>query len=104
MPLPRKVGYGFAGWFTLPVGGSLKTEETIAEDTDMTLYAHWEKSPITITFDINANCIVQFDSNGGTEIAPRIVPYGETITSIPQPTKEGWNFDGWYCEDGELTN
>ena len=42
---------------------------------------------------------ITFDTNGGTAIPEQIVkPGGYATTPIPQPTKEGLDFDGWEYE------
>lgn len=41
-------------------------------------------------------CMITFDSNGGSDVAPISVPYGSTISAPKAPTKEGYIFVGWY--------
>ena len=41
---------------------------------------------------------VTFNSNGGTEIAPKEVVSGLKIEAPSTPTKKGFTFDGWYEE------
>ena len=50
----------------------------------------------------NHECIVAFDSNGGSSIAPVKVSSGETVAKPSDPTKEGCVFTGWY-RDSALT-
>jgi uncharacterized repeat protein (TIGR02543 family) len=42
---------------------------------------------------------LEFDSNGGTTIAPLTLDHGETITIPSNPSKEGFNFGGWYWDN-----
>ena len=43
LPVPTRSGYGFAGWFTEPEGGSQINEDTkVTILADQTLYAHWK--------------------------------------------------------------
>lgn len=45
-----------------------------------------------------------FDSNGGSEIAPKTCEYNQKITAPDaEPTKEGYAFAGWFADSG-LTN
>lgn len=44
LPVPSKSGHLFLGWFTESEGGELVTEESIADASWTTLYAHWEES------------------------------------------------------------
>ena len=39
---------------------------------------------------------VTFDSNGGSSVAAQTVEYGKKATEPTAPTKDGYNFDGWY--------
>ena len=42
---------------------------------------------------------VTFDSDGGSAVAAAKVKYNETVKEPTAPTKEGFNFDGWYNGD-----
>jgi len=44
------------------------------------------------------NYTVSFDSNGGNEIDSRTVTYGSTVGTLPEPTKDGYIFEGWYID------
>lgn len=39
-----------------------------------------------------------FNSNGGSEVDPQTVNAGETATEPTDPTKEGYDFLGWYSD------
>lgn len=44
--------------------------------------------------------IVTFEYNGGTgNPKRRTIPYGNAYGTLPQPTKEGYRFVGWYTEN-----
>jgi len=45
---------------------------------------------------------ITFDTNGGSEIEPASYPVGSVITQPADPTKQGYNFVGWYI-DPDLT-
>lgn len=45
---------------------------------------------------------VTFNTNGGSEIAPKKYEEGTTVQLTMKPTKDGYIFDGWYS-DAELT-
>ena len=68
-----------------------------------------EGNKITIkSLDRDLNCIINFepkkytvtlDSNGGTPANyTREVTYKEKYGSMPEPTRTGYSFDGWYTE------
>ncbi|MBU1143987.1 MAG: InlB B-repeat-containing protein [Firmicutes bacterium] len=91
---PTKANYTFDGWYK-EVG--LTTAWNFATDTvtsNTTLYAKW--TPITYT--------VTFEVDGGVAIDPLTnVMQGSTITEPTAPTKDGFDFMGWYKEVGLTT-
>ena len=91
---PTKANHTFDGWYK-EVG--LTTAWNFATDTvtsNTTLYAKW--TPITYT--------VTFDVDGGVAIDPLTnVMQGSTITAPNAPTKDGFDFMGWYKEVGLTT-
>ena len=82
---PEKEGHTFEGWYK--DGKEFNFETQITED--ITLRAKWKINKYTVTFD----------SNGGTEVEPKTVEYGNTVEA-PLTKKEGHTFEGWY-KDGE---
>lgn len=44
LPIPRRDGYTFDGWYTAAEGGTLVTTATLFTE-DTTVYAHWTKKP-----------------------------------------------------------
>ena len=47
--------------------------------------------------------IINFDTNGGSQIENASITYGETIGSFPTAINEGYTFCGWICNlNGEL--
>ena len=44
------------------------------------------------------DCVVRFESNGGTDISDQIVEYGKLAVEPQQPTKPGYVFKGWYLD------
>ena len=83
-------GYAFAGWYTAQTGGERVT--TIDAD-DTTLYAQFTHNARTITFDPNGGTVdtttATTDANG-------------KLTTIPTPTRQNYNFLGWFTEDGKM--
>ena len=90
LPTPTKEGYTFDGWYTAETEGN-KVETPYKPTNDTTLYTRWTANKYTIIFD----------GNGSTEPSTtKEVTYGEKYGELPTPTKEGYEFDGWYKEDG----
>lgn len=51
----------------------------------------------TGSFDVT----ITFDPDGGSEVAPVTVPYASSLENPPIPTKEGYEFIGWYSDTTE---
>lgn len=43
---------------------------------------------------------VTFDSQGGTTVETQVKMHGELIDMSEPPTREGFEFDGWYLDPG----
>ena len=85
----------FTGWF-LDAALTMPYDFETPVDTNMTLFAGW------IPNECSAANEVTFNSNGGTAVAPQVVPEGEPA-SEPTPPDRGCDiFAGWY-EDAALT-
>ena len=86
-----RTGHTFAGWYT----SSTVQDETTLWDFDedvtesMTLYAKWAANKYVISFNLDG-----FDSI--------TVTYNSTYGDLPIASKTGYNFDGWFTEDGIL--
>lgn len=88
LPELQKDGYTFDGWFNNNVkvnNGSWKIAD------DVTLVAKWTRDSYTISFN----------SNGGPSIPSITVDSYSTVESLPQPTRQDYEFLGWHL-DGEL--
>ena len=101
---PTKENYEFAGWyldsgFTTPLVDGYTTNESV------TLYAKWAEGDK-----------ISFETNGGSDISEIIVKKGSTISIniynksiailgkwINNPTKENYEFAGWYLDSGFTT-
>ena len=88
LPVPTRTGYTFAGWFTEADGGTQVTSDTVVEITAaQTLYAHWEANSYTVTFNANG---------GKTTVTSMSVSYGSAYGTLPEPTRTGYIFKGWF--------
>ncbi|MGI6708021.1 MAG: InlB B-repeat-containing protein [Dethiobacteria bacterium] len=89
LPTPEKMGYCFAGWFTASTGGDEITTGTIMTTAgDHKLYAQWNASTYTVTFD----------ANGGDAASPasKTVTYAETYGDLATTTRVGYSLNGWF--------
>ncbi len=94
--VPYRQGYTFAGWYTLPNGGSPVAASGVWNyDMDVTLYAMWTQGNTNVSggellvyFDLN------YDNLGVTE--SKSVKYGKKYGTLPEPSRTGYKFAGWY--------
>ena len=82
---PTKEGFKFSGWYL----GDVLFDFNTAINSNITLTAKWTAVTYTVTFD----------SDGGTAVEGQTIPYNGVITEPEAPTKEGWDFIGWYLEN-----
>lgn len=59
---------------------------------------HFAASCQDVTVIVSTDCTVKFESNGGTEVPDQTVSYGEKLTRPEDPSREGYQFDGWYSD------
>lgn len=86
---PAKTGSFFAGWWTEASGGGSEFTAVTAVTADLTVYAKWSPVPAFI---------VTFDSSGGSAVAPQTVLENAFASEPPDPTKDGYDFAGWYID------
>ncbi len=90
LPIPEREGYIFNGWYT---SEEFNDDELIKEDTivkitgSQTLYAKYTIK----TFKVS------FDSRSGADVDTIMtVTWGTTFGELPQTSKTGYTFTGWY--------
>ena len=88
LPEPTKEGYAFMGWYE---GDKYVT---VAKDKDYKLVATWSVYPFTISYDFDGG-------NYDGELVSEYLKYQEVI--LPNPTKEGFFFAGWYQNEQKIT-
>ncbi|MGN1104428.1 MAG: InlB B-repeat-containing protein, partial [Candidatus Coproplasma sp.] len=100
LPTTTKDGYLFSGWYygNQLVGGLAGDmgdypDGKYDEQNHITvnIYAAWTLEKYNITFD----------ADGGTACTNITVNYGNII-KLPETTKEGYVFMGWYLSDGRM--
>lgn len=95
LPAADREGFEFAGWYTLKNGGTKVEESTIVANAEAhTLHAHWNvRQTYAVTFDANEGRL-------SAEEAERTIYAGDTYGTLPIPTRRGYDFTGWFTEDG----
>ncbi len=111
LPKPERTGYGFAGWFTQPEGGTQVTADTkVTLREDQTLYAQWVKlqeipkdifsfiKPVNPVYDKNtevdnaANVTFTPESGATYQLSEFIVEYkldGDSSDYVRKPKDAG---------------
>ncbi|MBQ7252168.1 MAG: InlB B-repeat-containing protein [Kiritimatiellae bacterium] len=85
LPVPKRAGCRFLGWFTAKSGGK-QIAATTKFSSDRTVYAHWQ-----------ALRTVAFDPNGGKcATKSKLVAKGAAIGTLPSATRSGCRLLGWY--------
>lgn len=51
-----------------------------------------------VTVVVSTECTVKFESRGGDEIPSQQVQYGEKVAEPQSPSREGYQFQGWYSD------
>ena len=101
LPSPTRVGYTFKHWNTGINGDGIDVDQNLTADLvanagSDTLYAIWEANHYTARCDLNKG------SGSSEPVAPGEsvldVEYGSTYKMLPETSREGYTFDGWYTE------
>ena len=92
-PKPTNGNFTFGGWYT-DQKLSNRAEFPFTATMNVTLYAKWNSSTITVRFDVNAP-----DVNPVTEYK---IEMGSKITLPTNVVREGYDFVGWF-EDQACT-
>jgi uncharacterized repeat protein (TIGR02543 family) len=86
---PSRPGYLFAGWF---IDETLENPYlfTTMPANDVMLFAKWNLESYSISYILNGGLLPESPSTF-TLLTPTI--------SLPEPTREGYTFDGWYLNE-----
>ena len=86
---PKKEGHKFLGWFLDEDCEQPVTDFSVLKfEADTTLYAKWQINTYTVTFN----------TVGGSAVDNQTVEHGKAVTIPANPTKEGYEFAGWYLK------
>lgn len=92
LPSAQRDNFAFDGWYTEADGGDKIGPNTVP-NANVTYYAHWSKSSCDLTFDLQGGTFV--DSDSVTKVTYK---YGDSVDSLPDVTKPGYVFKGWFTE------
>ena len=91
LPVPTKTGYTFQGW--VDAEGNAVTADTVYTVADNTTYtAQWTANTYVINLDAG---------EGIVDPTTVQVTFGQAVGTLPTPTREHYDFLGWYDENGE---
>lgn len=92
-------GKSFAGWSRDADKngiGKLESKVTSLEgETTLDLYAIWQGPPKPST----PRYTIKFETDGGSKVNSQRVKRGNTASMPEEPTKAGFDFDGWYVDE-----
>lgn len=88
LPIPERLGYSFEGWY---FNNDIVSNGKWIIPSNVTLDAKWIPNKYNIQYNLEGGTI----SNN-----PNTYTYG-VVTTIPNPTKEGYNFAGWYINNNK---
>ena len=94
LPIPTRAGYTFVGWFN-SVSKEITADSIVDITENIVLTAKWTESELTITFDVY---------KGQVEPTSKKVIYKQEYGTLPIPTMEGCEFEGWYDSQEQLAN
>lgn len=86
--------YGFEGWFTDQACTKAYDPQTPVSD-NITLYGKWTAETYQVSFDAADGAFA--DGEGD----PIEVAYNGVWPTLPEPTKAGFAFQGWFLGDGD---
>ena len=109
LPTAVYAGHTFKGWSLQKDSGSALTLDDIKALKESTvLYARWSKAGSgggstggggnSGGGGASTTYTVTFDSNGGSSVAKQTVASGKRANEPTDPTREGYEFAGWYTD------
>ncbi len=93
---PTRSGYTFDAWYKESACTNKWDFSTDTVTENITLYAKWTEK---VTYPIIKYYTVTFETNGGSEIANQTIASGKTATMPQTPTKNGYEFLGWFIDE-----
>ena len=89
--VPERSGFNFSGWFSDKAAVKPYDPNSIVS-SDAVLYAGWSRHSVYR---------VEFDTEGGSTLAPQLVSSGNHLTRPEDPEKKGYIFYGWSLDGSD---
>lgn len=90
LPAPTRKKYTFDGWYTKKKNGTKISSKTVPTG-NVTYYAHWISNNKKIKLNLNA-------AKGVCSKSTLTVKYGGKLKGLPEATRKGYRFLGWYTK------
>ena len=91
-------GYRFTGWYVDNTAVSTESTYTFTAENDTALTAKFEKIRTSGGGGSSSTCTIKFETNGGSKVANQSVTKNSVMKEPAAPTKEGFDFAGWYTD------
>ena len=108
--IPVRTGYSFMGYYDnttqlIDSTGKITSAFTNTKySSAKTLNAQWSGNSYTVTANANGGTIPSTSGWTGTgTTTTKPVTYGNTYSTLPAPTRDGYDFVGWYTSDTDGT-
>lgn len=92
--IPTRSGYNFMGWYSNESLTNSINSSTIFKNEYVNVYAKWKANNYKVTFNANGGSV------GTSNIT---VTYDSAYGTLPNPTRSGYTFKGWYTDVAEGT-
>ena len=90
LPVPKRKGYTFTGWYTKKSGGSIIiADKKVNIKKNTNLYARWKLTNYTVTFDAG---------KGKTSKSKKKINFNKNYGKLPKASRKGYTFKGWYTK------
>ncbi len=100
LPIPTKERFEFLGWSLEEGSTDYVTSISASQTGDVTVYANWKENEKQE--DKVSKINYELDGGVNPQDAPAEYKEGEGVT-LPNPTKEGFEFLGWSLEKGSTS-
>lgn len=105
LPTTTRTGYNFSGWLVMLADGNFSSNETFSSGASLTnrygnvtMTAQWTPKTYNITFNANEG---KFSDNSTTKsFTMRYMTEDYYLLGTFIPTREGYDFTGWYTSSG----